>query len=115
MGGGPLGRLCGAHHAAGVRKEVTLGGSHLSLPGAWAGGPNAGAPGEEQKLETGSVCGLHDNKGGGDSIHNSGTNCPSSPPARAGTRFSPVPASRIGLPPPSISLSPRIMGFKCLI
>ena len=43
------------------------------------GGCHAGVPGGEQKLETGSVCGLHDNKGGGDSIHNSGTNCPSSP------------------------------------
>lgn len=29
------------------------------------GAPKAGAPGGEQKLETGSVCGLHDNKGRG--------------------------------------------------
>lgn len=44
--------------------------------GSGFGGANARVPGGEQKLETGSVCRLHDNKGRGDSIHNSATNCP---------------------------------------
>lgn len=63
--GWATGQAARGPRAAAGKKAVTLGGSHLSLPGVWAGGPKAGAPRGEQKLETGSVCGLHDNKGGG--------------------------------------------------
>ena len=77
-----------------------------------AGSASAWFPGEEQSLETGSVCRLHDNKGRGASIHNLGTDCPPSPPARAGARSLLL---LLGLGCCPLSASPRIMGFKCLI
>lgn len=72
----------------------------------WVRGCLHPVPGGEQKLETGSVCRLHDNKGGGDSI-----TVPS--PLLPGLAQDSLLPLLLGLGYcPLVSHSPRIMGFK---
>lgn len=105
-------RVPGAH-SAGVKKGVHLGGSHLSLQGACLGGPAPGFREENKAWRLGQSAGCMTIREGVTPFITREPTVPLSSPAKAGTRSS-APASRIGLLPP-LSLSPRIMGFKCLI
>lgn len=88
------------------------------LGGGGKGGATPGFREENKSWRLGQSAGCMTTREGGTPFITREPTVPPPPPpcpTRAGTRFSPAPASRIGLLPPSVSLSPRIMGFKCLI